>query len=1078
MGLSTGSFYSSILIYYCSQIYIQNLYINISSSTPAGITGIDLKNVLSSKIIKVKVQVNILICYNRPVIINGLSIYYNGNNGMYVQSPSTTIDAFSYYVEKSCLYYSQCAITLVPVHTYWFRFYILNMVFVNLSDCSMFCYHGYINREYDNATVYIVIRNVTVMHNTAAGFRYLRIFLIVLNSFEPFSNISPSITFKSVRFYSMLTINFYNCSFMRNSNVGAMIYVKPSIFSEIIGYIVIENCTFHNNKDVRLLEIAREHGALPNTITYVFLLNLVVSNNDDENFDSDLILVTNGYVNLANNVFIANYYKHRSIISFHSSMIYFKLSNTFINNKARYIIKAQRGSVFFIQCFATVYIVDNVAYKVLVQENPLDNLGVPICPLQVYGNEQSIQSDDLDGINCTFLLLNNTEMISKSLPDHLFPSINTNCKWYEDTIFELINVSTVYHKTIKSTNTVINNTSERIIPLTVCTCKQKDTYNCYDANLGSVFPGQTLHIKLFVSHWWSSRSTSSLTIIVTNTKDDDCSIVDNYQLSQSHPISHSCNNYSYTIWPHSRHTTECKLFIGLSEIPEMFYVQIKPCPVGFTLQSDRKSCYCDPLLLNNDILSITSCNLNDETILRPANSWISADTNNNSHTYNVSPQCPSDYCLPLSSNLNLTNPDSQCQFKRSGVLCGECQQGLSAVFGSSQCKHCSNIYLFMIIPIAIAGIVLVIMLFTFNLTVTNGVINTLIFYVNIISINYSQFCFNSNSPDCTLLSLMNLDLGIETCFYDGMNGYAKMWLQLAFPSYLILIAFVLIIGSRYSPKLQRLTANRVLKVLATIFLLSYTKVLLAACQVLFFFSSVTHLPNKHTTLFWSVSTNVALFRVKFCILYIVCLILFIILLIFNTLLLFPRTASRWNFINYFKPLLDAYFGPYKQRYPFWTGLQLLIRSFFFGLSALSRNVSLCSGAFLVGIVLCTHGTLHPFKSKYKNFQEMLILLNLLGLYLTAMYSDNESNRYNMLITRLLINTVLAYFTGLIFCHCVMIKCGDTIKQQASKIKGMITKLIRIKQVTSGSLDIEHLRSKIPDVAFNYKEFQEPLVALD
>ena len=25
----------------------------------------------------------------------------------------------------------------------------------------------------------------------------------------------------------------------------------------------------------------------------------------------------------------------------------------------------------------------------------------------------------------------------------------------------------------------------------------------------------------------------------------------------------------------------------VSEMPEMFYVQIKPCPVGFTLQSDK-----------------------------------------------------------------------------------------------------------------------------------------------------------------------------------------------------------------------------------------------------------------------------------------------------------------------------------------------------------------------------------------------------------------------------------------------------------------------------------------------------------
>ena len=49
-------------------------------------------------------------------------------------------------------------------------------------------------------------------------------------------------------------------------------------------------------------------------------------------------------------------------------------------------------------------------------------------------------------------------------------------------------------------------------------------------------------------------------------------------------------------------------------MPEMFYVEIKPCPMGFTLKSSIKACYCDPLL-NNDKVSITSCNINDATIL-------------------------------------------------------------------------------------------------------------------------------------------------------------------------------------------------------------------------------------------------------------------------------------------------------------------------------------------------------------------------------------------------------------------------------------------------------------------------------
>ena len=180
------------------------------------------------------------------------------------------------------------------------------------------------------------------------------------------------------------------------------------------------------------------------------------------------------------------------------------------------------------------------------------------------------------------------------------------------------------------------------------------------------------------------------------------------------------------------------------------------------------------------------------------------------------------------------------------------------------------------------------------------------------------------------------------------------------------------------------------------------------------FSPVTHLPSNHTTLVWSVDTGVVIFGVKFCILYSVCLILFII---FNVVLLFPRTVSRWSFINYFKPLLDVYFGPYKPKYPYWTGLQLFIRSSFFGLSALTRNNSLSYGALLVIIVLCTHDILQPFKSRFKNFQESLVLFNLsIVYYIAALYCD-DVNRFHKLHIKFLLSL---YWHTLFYLYSVIV----------------------------------------------------------
>ena len=102
---------------------------------------------------------------------------------------------------------------------------------------------------------------------------------------------------------------------------------------------------------------------------------------------------------------------------------------------------------------------------------------------------------------------------------------------------------------------------------------------------------------------------------------------------------------------------------------------------------------------------------------------------------------------------------------------------------------------------------------------------------------------NDVSPARIFISLANLDLGIPICFYNGMDDYAKMWLQLAFPFYLVFTAICLILASRYFPTVQRLTARRALPVLATWFLLSYTKILLTVSSVLFSYSTIIILPK-------------------------------------------------------------------------------------------------------------------------------------------------------------------------------------------------------------------------------------------
>ena len=216
-----------------------------------------------------------------------------------------------------------------------------------------------------------------------------------------------------------------------------------------------------------------------------------------------------------------------------------------------------------------------------------------------------------------------------------------------------------------------------------------------------------------------------------------------------------------------------------------YCIKILPCPIGFKYFRLAQMCQCDPLLK-----MIISCNIDDQTILRPASYWIIGYENaQNLYTYHFSSQCPYDYCMPYSSHLSLSNPDSQCQFNRTGLLCGRCKEGHSTVFGTSQCRQCTNYYLFLLLPFALAGVVTITIRFISNLTVANGNISSIILYANIASINGPVF-FNNLMTKYVyiIISLLNLDLGIETCFYNGMDDYTKMWLQLMFPIYLIFIA--------------------------------------------------------------------------------------------------------------------------------------------------------------------------------------------------------------------------------------------------------------------------------------------------
>ena len=153
---------------------------------------------------------------------------------------------------------------------------------------------------------------------------------------------------------------------------------------------------------------------------------------------------------------------------------------------------------------------------------------------------------------------------------------------------------------------------------------------------------------------------------------------------------------------------------------------------------------------------------------------------------------------------------------------------------------------------------------------------------------------------------------------------------------------------------------------------------------------------------WAVDANVPLFGLKYTVLFIVCLVLYIILLPFNAILCFTKTAMRLKLVNHFNPLIDAYQGPYKFKCYYWTGLQLVMRAVFFGLSALDRNTNLTVGIILLAVIITIQRSITPFKDNYKNLHETGFLPNLLVIY--ALSHDQYDIAINVMITMLLFSS--------------------------------------------------------------------------
>lgn len=595
--------------------------------------------------------------------------------------------------------------------------------------------------------------------------------------------------------------------------------------------------------------------------------------------------------------------------------------------------------------------------------------------------------------------------------------------------FQLFNITMNSHE---------HNSSIASSPRKVCILPhQRDDENNITCNLYheiSIYPGQTFSIDVAI-HGQHSGLVPGTVYARLDTK--------GIYLGQGNYIqalpSLKHRKMTYRVFS-KKQNVQAQLYLSVEEegathTTTNVTLNIKACPFGFTLdpKGSESACRCTHLQEYAQVKGMIECSISENIWIKyHPRLWIGSVDDETTATKVIALCiiCPRDFCKTGSIILPLEggtfNNTLQCAFNRSGVLCGACTEGNSMIFGSSKCRKCSNFTLLLIFFFAFAGLALVLFIAFLNLTVSAATLNGIIFYANIIQI-YSFFIFNEKSSFLKVfISWLNLDFGIDLCFFDGMNGLSKALLQFVFPTYLWFIAGAIILLSKRYKLMLKLFGSNTVQVLATIILLSYTKIIRASTDAI----HCTRLlqPTYHS-FHWSMDGNLKFFEGNHILVFTVGALFGILSLPFSIILLCISPLlriSNWtlfSWINRLKPFFDCYTGVLSNRGRFWVGLLLSVRIVLlvvYSYNISSSEVMKMTATVIVTLFLLLSALLFSkgvYSKHYLNVLECFSIANL-GLLFTCLlccyyYNFDSAKRVVVMVS---VGICFISFVLVIFYH--------------------------------------------------------------
>ena len=476
------------------------------------------------------------------------------------------------------------------------------------------------------------------------------------------------------------------------------------------------------------------------------------------------------------------------------------------------------------------------------------------------------------------------------------------------------------------------------------------------------------------------------------------------------------------------------------------------CPIGFDVDPQETlvcKCVCSQSIAD----LIRSCTIETESLIKKDNFWIDYKDTNESRGFIISHLCPFDHCLPpadVSINLNVPNgADSQCANHRAGKLCGSCEQNHSHSIGQSGCVKCGHSWPLNTALITLAsltfGILLVTLILFLNFTVTVGTINGFIFSANVLN---AIFPFPRECYQTYLISFLNLNIGLNVCIYDGFDAYIKTWLELGFAVYLIFIAAMVVVISRYSSRFARFIGKRnPVETLATLIFLSYAKFLQFAIKSLSY--GVIKHPNNVSERVWLLDATIGYFDAKHAIMFAVAIVVLLEVLLYTLLLFFWQWLVRcpgWKVFSLIRntklyTFMEMYHIPCNRNHRYWIGLLLLIRIVVhfvavFTSSSNSTSTHLAVISILTALLIIKNLSVKVYKKWPVDVLESILIANTIIWAAAASHALNTGNCYVATAATFTSTVVMAtLFIGVVVYHVnhYILKCKWDIQQRLNKI---------------------------------------------